>query len=238
MTTEERFSALEQEIERLHAINDIQRLMGNYMTNHVRHGNPTMIGLANSYLFFADREDSTVEIADYGVYVGYGNIKKMYANMLSIGPCEGVMYEHNLATPQIVVAGDGKTARGLWQSPGHETDARFREGVVGEDPKPFATWVWGRVNADFIKVDGKWKIWHYHWYRLFRCPFDESWADYIPPSQNSGGPANNPAFAGMDLPVPSRPTTYHNVYSNTTGLLPIPPCPEPYETWTDDRPPV
>jgi hypothetical protein len=51
------------------------------------------------------------------------------------------------------VAGDGKTAKGLWYCPGMETTPKG-------DGDAEALWVFGTMGIDFIKEDGQWKIWH------------------------------------------------------------------------------
>jgi hypothetical protein len=229
---------LVKEVERLHAINDIQRLMGHYMTCHIRSNREDVISQRNSWKFFAQRADSSAEVADHGVFVGIDNIRKLYEEIFGSGPTKGVMFEHNLTSPQIVVADDNQTDRGVWHSPGHETDPRMAEDF-GASGKPFATWVWGRIAADFIKENGEWKIWHYHWYRLFRCPFNQSWVDYVMPDGQLGGAQNHPDFIKHGgAPKSTYPTTYHKVYGVDVELDPVPVCPEPYATWTDDRDPV
>lgn len=51
---------------------------------------------------------------------------------------------------------------------------------------------------DFIKEDGRCKIWHFHIYRLLSNPFDKPWSEYeaniqaglnIPPELKPDGPA-------------------------------------------------
>jgi hypothetical protein len=233
-TLEERIAVLEREIQRLNSYNEIQRLMGKYMTCHIRSYKEGILSQRNHYLFFASRPDSSAEIADHGVYIGYDHIKKMYEDIFGSGPAEGVMFEHNLCSPQIVVADDGQTARGVWHCPGHETDPRMGE-VFDVNAKPVATWVWGRIAADFIRENGEWKIWHYHWYRLFRCPFYKSWVDYQIPEKMQGGADKMPGYTGIKR---DKPTTYFKMYALGRELDPVPPCPDPYATWTDDRPPV
>ena len=194
------------------------------MTHHVKSNSDDYICERTSWKFFANRPDSSVEIADKGVYVGIENIRKFYEGVLSrSGEDIGTMFEHDLCSPMIAVAKDCKTARGVWFSPGHET-GRFYGSAT-----PVATWTWGKLNVDFIKEDGEWKIWHYHWYRTFRVPFHESWTEApLPPTR--------PLPEGV--PQPTYPCKYHNPYSVDAQMLPIPPCPDDYETWTDDRPPV
>ena len=64
---------------------------------------------------------------------------------------------HTQETPVIEVAGDGKTAKGLWYSIGLAV-----RGSVTQDGKTSTNtqWMWEKYAVDFIKEDGKWKIWH------------------------------------------------------------------------------
>ncbi len=64
---------------------------------------------------------------------------------------------HTQETPVIEVAGDGKTAKGLWYSIGQSV-----RGTVDASGKTSVStgWMWEKYGVDFIKEDGKWKIWH------------------------------------------------------------------------------
>jgi len=64
---------------------------------------------------------------------------------------------HTQETPVIEVAGDGKTAKGIWYSIGMSA-----RGVVADDGKTsvVTSWMWERYGVDFIKENGAWKIWH------------------------------------------------------------------------------
>lgn len=64
---------------------------------------------------------------------------------------------HTQETPVIEVAGDGKTAKGLWYSIGQSV-----RGTVDADGNTSVGtgWMWEKYGVDFIKEDGKWKIWH------------------------------------------------------------------------------
>jgi len=66
----------------------------------------------------------------------------------------GQLLLHNLTTACIEVAGDGKTAKGMWYSPGAMANLDAKTGV------PNQVWMWERYGADFVKEDGQWKIWH------------------------------------------------------------------------------
>jgi len=233
---EARKAAAVHKLARVSAVNDIARLMGKFLSWQCRHEDPEFPSMCDAWKLFADREDCTLEIEDYGVYRGISHIREWFEKFGSVRPFEGVMFSHLLASPQIVVAGDGKTARAVWQSPGHETDPRLGIDGGSENSKPVATWCWGRVQAAFIKENDEWKIWHYHYYLLFRVPFYTSWTDHYATDVQTKGPRNNPAYAKYDLPAPDGETTYHNPFTAQTIMIPVPDCPADYETWTDELP--
>jgi hypothetical protein len=81
------------------------------------------------------------------------SIKNIDANIGAGG--EYIM--HTQETPVIEVAGDGKTAKGLWYSIGLSI-----RGQVDSSGKTSvgSGWMWEKYGVDFIKEDGKWKIWH------------------------------------------------------------------------------
>lgn len=81
----------------------------------------------------------------------------------------GLAYIHTLTTPVIEVAEDGETAKGVWISPGYMTQPSIE--------KLRAYWHWDRYGVDFIKEDGKWKIWHFFVGREFSTPYEKSWVD-------------------------------------------------------------
>jgi hypothetical protein len=217
--------ALKKRVERVEAVNEIQRLLGEYMNTHVANPNEP-VNHFNQWIYFADREDSTYEVANFGLLKGFKNIQFFFREKRpGMENRTGIMFEHDLASPQIVVADDGETARGIWMSPGHET-------IFG---KP--QWAWGRIAADFIKTDGAWKIWHYHWYRLFRCDFDIPWTEFDQQSVSKPIPKERVEEFGGD-PDNVFPPTYFHPYSLDTYVEAVPPTPQPYATWTDDRLPV
>ena len=209
---EERFKLLEKEVERLQAYNEIQTLVGKYVVLHT----PQSMARTPEEVFALKQPDVSVEVAMWGIFVGPEQVKKVYGSMEEGQTKIGSMFEHQFTTPMIEVAGDGKTAKGLWYSPGHETP------IV--DGKPQAKWCWGRYSGDFIKEDGKWKIWHFHFYDTFMIPFEKSWVDTPQP-----GPEI--VSRGLRDMKPDKPTTYRSSYWPTAAREPYPSWPEPYQTW-------
>jgi hypothetical protein len=208
---EEKMKALEHEIERLQAYNEIQNLVAKYECVHT----PTSMSRSVD-LFALKQPDVSVEIAMWGKFIGPDQIKNMYGGMGEAKPMPGTMFEHQLTTPVIQVAKDGKTAKGLWFSPGHET-------TPDENGNLVAHWCWGKFGADFIKEDGEWKIWHYHWYDTFMVPYDKSWVDSPQPAMDF-----IEEHPGM---TPTVPPTSRSTYFPDQVRKPIPEWPEPYDTW-------
>lgn len=225
---------LTRRIEKMEAINEIQLLMGRYFCHHVINPREDIVTHANEWVYFAQRDDTTLEVADNGLFVGFDNVRAFFELMRRPAddpPPTGIMFHHDLASPQIVVADDCQTARGVWTSPGHET------APAPGHPEPRAEWCWGRVAADFIKENGMWKIWHYHWYRIFRCPFDTAWTDLDPNKVTMQRDRSQfDALGGDSKRI--LPTTYFAGYSGDKYCEPVPDTPEPYETWSDDRLPI
>jgi hypothetical protein len=63
---------------------------------------------------------------------------------------------HSSTTPVIEIAGDGKTAKGVWYSPG----MGLMPAIDGSSVKVRATFFWEKYGGDFVKENGQWKIWH------------------------------------------------------------------------------
>lgn len=66
----------------------------------------------------------------------------------------GDLIAHHVSTPCVVLAGDGKTAKGVWYSLGVRSLGKPNGSCE-------AKWYPERICADFVKEDsGDWKIWH------------------------------------------------------------------------------
>ena len=161
----------------------------------------------------------------------------------------GEMHIHEIASPVIEIAGDGKTARIMFNSTGRE----------GSD------WAWVKYGVDFMKdKDGIWKMWHYSVFGTTNNSYFQDWADskgymgdpgvemMMPGMGGDGGPGGMPGMEGAGGPAGmlegveiqmqqnDRPAKYRwvytggqsqDLYSAIPPLYPVPP--EPYETWDD-----
>jgi len=198
---------LEMKLARTQDILDIQNLMARYMYLH----NAGKNELAQKC--FSARDDATIEFHSCGRLSKEGMMKmydpeQMRKNFEKMPKSDmPMMIEHTLTTPCIQVAEDGKTAKGLWISPGHETQM----GV--------AHWAWFKYGADFIREEDGWKIWHYQVFMTFLCPYDKPWTD------------ESTWVDRPQVPFADEPTTFHNPYRKTYRGKNWPSPPEAYDTF-------
>ena len=124
---------------------------------------------------------------------------------------------HTVTTPMLYIAGDGKTARGLWYSAGQET-------IMQADGTAKAYWTMDNMSADFVKENGDWKIWH-----LVVCSdfFVEAGTDF---KTGTLEPLTGPDPFRDEFGTPDIPMTVHNPRYNLSDNYP--PMPLPYETYT------
>jgi len=132
----------------------------------------------------------------------------------------GSLIIHAPICPVIEVAGDGKTAKGVWIGLGLLGNINRQTG------EPEGSWEWDKYGVDFIKEDGKWKMWHHHIYRLLGWKVDGKWADQFK-SRPEGAPS------GMMKRKTDGPAIDDNPYTLDTVQRLVPRPPEPYETWAD-----
>jgi len=128
---------------------------------------------------------------------------------------------HTQTTPIIEVAGDGKTAKGLWYSPGIMTNAVIKNGKVDTN----GGWFFEKYAVDFIKEDGEWKIWHIGMYY-----------DPTPPGWGAEGDVDMTGGSARiaQLMEASRPNPEpYEVWSPKSVLKLAPRFPEPYYTFSE-----
>ena len=132
-----------------------------------------------------------------------------------------------ICTPYIVIAADGRSARGIWNLM-HIT----RESRAGK--RELSDCVYEIWYVDFINESGDWKIWHMDVHELFAESFDESILPPGPmelrkPRVGGDSPPGNLAMGGMQgMPgMPGGPGGGLRAPSE-------PKYPEPYETFTEE----
>lgn len=207
---------IEERLQRMEDIHEIQQLMGRY---------PYYVMMMdyeglNNNLFAKKDPGVKVHLGSIGYWQGVDAPQRSIGSIGSGGPPQdrtGIMTLHMPVCPVIEVAGDGKTAKGVWIGIGLLC-------MKNEKGEPNGAWEFDKYGVDFIKEDGRWKIWHHHIYDLLKgWNVDEKWAEMFKKQPPVGG-------RGVQ---PDGPTFDHNPYSPTTIIQNAPKPPEPYETWTD-----
>jgi hypothetical protein len=209
--------SLEERIQRIEDILEIQNIMGLYESYHTASMQEETVAL------FAQKTPGVkVDIDAFGVWEGIEGIRRMFVDFLGTYEKDltGRIYPHDLTTPIIEVAEDGKTAKALWSSPGLETHINEKTG------KPRAMWAWGKYKTAFVKEDGNWKIWQMSWHTTFITPYEKGWAE------EPMGDWKMPEKYGPDRPSANF-SPYHpdSADFNVHKLIPAPPL--PYKTWDE-----
>ena len=186
MSEQEMLEQLTMKRERLEAVQACRNLMGKYSYYHTAFRN-------NEYIDLWAKRDDDLLVMPWGSYKGFEGVKACYLKDHGdrndpgmLDSLRGAVMMHEMDTEVIEVAEDGKTAKGAWISPGHET---YVDGQVPGRPdetgdgKAHAEWCWGKYAVDFIKdADGQWKIWHMRLYPLFKCEYGTSWVEAKQPT--------------------------------------------------------
>lgn len=157
---------------------------------------------------------------NWGYYVGMDAIRKYYVTRhnekLDALPGEnhgdGCLFHHPVSTGLVREAYDGKTARGLWYCISQET-------IPVSGTEADARWYMEKLAIDFLKENGKWKIWHVV---VATDLQSEAGANYM--EQDVDLPdAENAAF--VEFGTPNLPMRTHNERYNWLDNYPAPPVP-------------
>jgi hypothetical protein len=158
----------------------------------------------------------------------YPELANMDAKTAGIG---GEFAMHTSTTPIIEVAADGKTAKGMWYSPG----LGLTPHVSGSSIAVGSIFFWEKYAGDFIKEDGKWKIWHLGMYYDFTPGFPESMTARLgkgaPPADQAGAPgAGGPPPGANENKEKGEKMTPEEIAKG--GMLQNP---YKYPAWSPDR---
>jgi hypothetical protein len=136
----------------------------------------------------ADKEKAFEELKKV-----YPQLAKYDAKTAGIG---GEFAMHTSTTPVIVVAGDGKTAKGIWYSPG----VGLTPHVSGDAVSVGGIFFWEKYAGDFVKENGVWKIWHLGMYYDFTPQFPDSMTSRLgkgtASAEAQGGTGGGPGGGG------------------------------------------
>ena len=145
-----------------------------------------------------------------GWYVGLDNIRAWYDKKHG----DGYMAFHPATTGLVELAGDGRTAKGLFYSIANET----------EDGR--ALWMPEKIGVDFVKEGDAWKIWHLVAALDLTCEAGEDYSQQDPYPDYTTDPVM------VEFGEPTIRQLIHDGTFNWWDNYPA--MPEPYETWSDD----
>lgn len=243
---------LQKEIQRLSDIAEVQKVM----SKHAFYYSAGQHERELEELWAMDQPDVSFGSMDNGYMVGAKSIHHWYVEYFNYtrerdlkGLSEknpqvknikenwgaGTSMFHSITTPIIEVAGDGKTAKGIFYSPGYVTQVW--------QGNQTAQWMWERYAVDFLKVDGQWKIWHFHVFADGTLPGGmgnkggEAPQDQSPPPEQQkpaeGGkqypPGTDENTPGFDVPIIS--TVKSNLPRGFEVPQEKPRVPQPYNTF-------
>jgi hypothetical protein len=181
------------------------------------------------------------------IKITYGNpktknpkqsLKEMVKNEPTAYPV-GAMGIHMNTTPVIVVAGDGKSAKGIWYSPGPLLNYTGQKDKDGNDLAGGMVF-FEKYGADFVKEDGEWKIWHIQMFYDYVFSVGSDWtkpgakqqqAQPMPAGEKKDQAAA-PPDDGRPKPTRANPIQYEQ-WSPTRVSSITPKIPVPYYTFSE-----
>ena len=132
---------------------------------------------------------------------------------------------HTLTTPIIEIAADGKSAKGMWYTPGISLTTN-----AGKTPE--GLWIWERYGVDFVKEDGHWAFLNVQVNTDFMNPLGKplqrQGADAAGMGSEGGGAA--PEAPPVKIPGPDIAKTLYQEFGATRVPSLTPRLPEPYRT--------
>lgn len=238
-----RIAELEHRLARTEARGAVENLFSNYMHLHNGYEDEKIIGLWAS----PGTPGLRAQYSNKGIYDNWESITAYHRGRPA--PV-GKLLLHYSTTPSIEVAGDGRSARGIWIVGGVEsglTDPAqaanapefLYEKELVNGQKVWAHWVAMKYEMHALLQDGVWKIWRFRCFEVFRAPYGRNWIDFaacteaIPDFQRFH---ENLAYFGHDgkpvwLPDTDQPAQdFYQAYSTQTAQAVVPRPPAPYDT--------
>ena len=225
----------------------IQNLMGRYQ--YLMTGGQNDVIAEELYAW--DVPGNHCEYGPLGVFEGrnavdfFLQVNKNLCRGNRDGTDDGTLEIHQLTTPVIEIAGDRKTAKGMWMSTGVIMTQPGETAADAGDKTDFGSFHWdtGKYAVDFIRTSEGWKIWHLHVLDLWNTPFGVDPVDNARTAdpwttEEMIDAYRSRAAAGEDVrpmgfPIPDRPTTFHYSYCSDRPAPRMPLPPVPYDTFSD-----
>lgn len=165
---------------------------------------------------YGDRNTALLQMELDAVARHYDDVENTPEN-LGIGR----LLVHALTEPVITIAEDGKTAQGVWYTPGLCGGGTMMDKVL---PEPMGMWMYEKYGIDFVREPEGWKIWH-----LFVCGDEVSLEevpllrDRRPVDPNGPPPAKTPYTNRFNYsaypPIPMAYDTFEHTVSNLPEMF-------------------
>jgi len=240
---EARLAQAELRAQRAEARGAVENLFSNYMHLHNGYEDEAIIDL----WVRPGTPGMRAQYSNKGIYTSWDSITAYHRGRPA--PV-GKLLLHYSTTPSIEVAGDGRSARGIWIVAGVEsglTDPAqaanapefLYEKELVNGQKVWAHWVTMKYEMHALHQDGAWKIWRFRCFEVMRAPYGRNWIDFaacteaLPDFQRFH---ENLAYFGHDgkpvwMPDTDLPTeTRYQAYSTQTAQAVVPRPPAPYDT--------
>ena len=157
----------DRRIQRMEAVNEITNVLGRYVTYHS-----------------ASRQEETVElfcrhtpgirlIFNGHIYDGWEGVLRHFIYRMANAEedLSGRLYWHDVLSPVIEVAEDAQSAKCIVSTHGAETG-------WNADGSLKSLWSWGKYRFDFLKEDGKWKIYRLEFHQCMNTPYEgKGWVE-------------------------------------------------------------
>lgn len=128
-------------------------------------------------LMAKDAEDVSVEYTCNGKYVGPEHVKlffeDLHAKLNDLGDKRGWFDPTYGVTPRVEVSEEGDRAYASWLMFGPKAKQASPYGASERTLTAF--WYGGKMLWELVKVDGVWKILHFHQVTYLSSPYDQGW---------------------------------------------------------------
>jgi len=136
---------------------------------------------------------------------------------------------HLLTTPILEIAQDGKSAKGMWYTPGMIL-------TTADGKTPVAMDIWERYGVDFVREDGRWRFLNIQVNTDFINPMGEPLKPQGPDAAamgTEGGAQFGPDAVGIKFPGPDIVKATYREFGATRVPSLTPRLPEPYRTLSE-----
>ena len=139
----------------------------------------------------------------------------------SLARMPGALVQHESACKVIEIDEEGITAKTAEMSPGFKCLALGRSQV----------WSMAKYYHDLRKVNGEWKIWHWHWFNFIEGDAGLGWMYQNRSYWKECRYEELDSIHSKNITVPPEPSPYTDYFRKDGHMYPYPEPPAPYAVW-------